>query len=310
MQLLDKVPTIDWVRHMRPALVLSAIVVATSVGSLVVRGLNFGLDFTGGVLLEVSYGGPVELDEVRATLEEAGYTDTQVQTFGTASDVLIRLPPVENAEESTQLGNAVMSALRAKDSSVQLRRNEFIGPQVGEDLAEQGALAMLFAAIMIFAYVMLRFRWKFSVGAIAALVHDIVITVGFFSWFGLTVDLSALAAILAVIGYSLNDTVVIYDRIRENFRAMRRSTTAEIVNASLNQTLARTLITGPTSLLVLFALLFLGGETLYAFSIALIVGILVGTYSSIYIGGASVLHLNVTPADMLPPKREEVDALP
>ena len=169
---------------------------------------------------------------------------------------------------------------------------------------------MLFASIMIFIYVMLRFRWKFSVGALASLVHDVVITVGFFALFGLTVDLSALAAVLAVIGYSLNDTVVIYDRIRENFRFMRRSTTPEIVNRSLNETLARTLITGPTSLLEMFALLIFAGETLFAFSIALIVGIVVGTYSSIYVGGWAVVALNVAPADMLPPKREEVDALP
>src|SRR5690606_28213239 len=231
-------------------------------------------------------------------------------TFGTSSDVMIRLPPVEDAQDGANLGVEAFAALQAADESAELRRNEFVGPQVGEDLTEQGALAMLFAGIMIFAYIMLRFRWKFSVGAIASLVHDVFITVGFFSLLGLTVDLSALAAVLAVIGYSLNDTVVIYDRIRENFRVMRRSTTIEIVNKSLNETLARTLITGPTSLLVLFALLFLAGETLFAFSIALIVGIVVGTYSSIYVGGAAVIYLNVAPADMVPPKREEVDALP
>lgn len=310
MQLLDKTPSINFVGQMRPALILSAILLLISIGSLVTRGLNYGLDFTGGVLLEVSYSGPVELNDVRAALEGAGYEDVVVQTFGSASDVMIRLPPVEDAAAGANLGNEVMDVLRMQDPNVRLQRNEFVGPQVGEDLSEQGALAMLFAAIMIFIYVMLRFRWKFSVGALASLVHDVVITVGFFSLFGLTVDLSALASILAVIGYSLNDTVVIYDRIRENFRAMRRNTTPEIVNRSLNETLARTLITGPTSLLVLFALLFLAGETLFAFSIALIVGIIVGTYSSIYIGGAAVIYLNVAPADMVPPKREEVDALP
>ncbi|HEX6995015.1 MAG TPA: protein translocase subunit SecF [Gammaproteobacteria bacterium] len=310
MQLLDKTPSINFVGHMRPALILSAILVLISIASLAVKGLNYGLDFTGGVVLEVTYSGPVELNDVRAALEEAGYEEVVVQTFGSASDVMIRLPPVEDAAAGATLGNEVLAVLRMQDPNVRLQRNEFVGPQVGEDLSEQGALAMLFAAIMIFIYVMLRFRWKFSVGALVALVHDVLITVGFFSVFGLTVDLSALASILAVIGYSLNDTVVIYDRIRENFRTMRRNTTVEIVNRSLNETLARTLITGPTSLLVLFALLFLAGETLFAFSIALVVGILVGTYSSIYVGGAAVIYLNVAPADMVPPKREEVDALP
>jgi len=295
---------------MRPALVFSAILLLISIASLVTKGLNYGLDFTGGVVLEVSYSRPVELNEVRVGLAEAGYEEVVVQTFGSASDVMIRLPPVEDADAASTLGNTVMEVLRRQDSNVRLQRNEFVGPQVGEDLSEQGALAMLFAAIMIFIYVMLRFRWKFSVGALASLVHDVIITVGFCSLFGLTIDLSALASILAVIGYSLNDTVVIYDRIRENFRLLRRNTTPEIVNRSLNETLARTLITGPTSLLVLFALLFLAGETLYAFSIVLIVGIIVGTYSSIYVGGAAVIYLNVAPADMLPPKREEVDALP
>jgi preprotein translocase subunit SecF len=310
MQLLNKTPSINFVGQMRPALIISAILVLISIGSLVTRGLNYGLDFTGGVLLEVSFSAPVELNDVRSALTEAGYEDVVVQTFGSASDVMIRLPPVEDAAAGTELGNEVMAVLRMQDPNVRLQRNEIVGPQVGEDLSEQGALAMLFASIMIFIYVMLRFRWKFSVGALLSLVHDVIITIGFFSLFGLTVDLSALAAVLAVIGYSLNDTVVIYDRIRENFRLLRRSSTPEIVNRSLNETLARTLITGPTSLLVLFALLFLAGETLFAFSIALIVGIIVGTYSSIYVGGAAVIFLNVAPADMLPPKREEVDALP
>ena len=310
MQLLDKVPSINFVGQMRPALIASAILLLIAIGSLVTRGLNYGLDFTGGVLLEVSYSQPIELNDVRVALAEAGHEEALVQTFGTATDVMIRLPPVDDAQAGANLGNEVLAVLRMQDPNVRLQRNEFVGPQVGEDLSEQGALAMLFASIMIFIYVMLRFRWKFSVGALTSLVHDVIITLGFFSLFGLTVDLSALAAVLAVIGYSLNDTVVIYDRIRENFRVMRRSTTIEIVNKSLNETLARTLITGPTSLLVLFALLFLAGETLFAFSIALIVGIIVGTYSSIYVGGAAVIYLNVAPADMLPPKREEVDALP
>jgi preprotein translocase subunit SecF len=262
------------------------------------------------VLLEVAYDGPVVLEDVRATLDEAGYAGALVQNFGTTSDVLIRLPPVEDAAEGANLANEVMAVLRADAGSVELRRNEFVGPQVGEDLAEQGALAMLFATIMIFAYVMLRFRWKFAVGAIAALVHDVIITVGIFSIFGFTADLAVLAAVLAVIGYSLNDTVVIYDRIRENFHTIRRGTTEEIVNISLNQTLSRTIVTALTTLLVLFALLFLAGETLFGFSLALIIGVLIGTYSSVYISGAALIYLNVAPSDMVPVKRQEIDELP
>lgn len=297
-------------RQRRVAAWLSAVLILVAVASLFARGLNFGLDFTGGVLMELSYGDPVELEDVRGTLAEAGYEDALVQSFGTASDVLVRLPPVETAEAADRLADEVEAALRAERADVELRRNEFVGPQVGSELAEQGALAMLFALIMIFIYVMFRFRWKFAAGAIAALVHDVVITVGFFSVTGFTVDLSVLAAVLAVIGYSLNDSVVIYDRIRENFRTMRRGTTVEIVNASLNQTLSRTLITGITTLLVLLALLLLAGETLFGFSVALIVGVLIGTYSSIYVSGAAVVFLNVAPADMIPPKREEVDEMP
>ncbi|MBN1239203.1 MAG: protein translocase subunit SecF [Gammaproteobacteria bacterium] len=301
---------IDFIGKRRFALGLSILLILVSFASLVARGLNWGLDFTGGVLIEVAYDRAVELDEVRTTLAEAGYADAVVQNFGTSSDVLIRLPPVEAEEEGAELSNEVGAVLRAADPSVQLRRNEFVGPQVGEDLAEQGSLAMLFAMIMIFAYVMLRFRWKFAVGAIVAIVHDVIITVGLFSIFQFPFDLTVLAAVLAVIGYSLNDTVVIYDRIRENFRAIRRGTTAEIVNVSLNQTLSRTVVTALTTLLVLFALLFLAGETLFGFSMALIVGVLIGTYSSVYVSGAALVYLNVAPSDLVPVRREEIDEMP
>jgi preprotein translocase subunit SecF len=310
MQLLSRTTNIDFIGKRRAALWLSAVLIVVSFASLATRNLNFGLDFTGGVLIEVAYGGPVALEDVRATLAQAGYDNVLVQNFGTSSDVLIRLPPVEEAAAGANLANEVGAVLRTADPSVEVRRNEFVGPQVGEDLAEQGALAMLFATVMIFAYVMLRFRWKFAVGAIAALVHDVIITVGIFSIFGFSFDLSVLAAVLAVIGYSLNDTVVIYDRIRENFRTIRRGTTAEIVNASLNQTLSRTIITALTTLLVLFSLLFLAGETLFGFSMALIVGVLIGTYSSVYVSGAALVYLNVAPTDMIPVRREELDETP
>lgn len=301
---------IDFIGKRRAALVVSVVLVIVSLAAIVTRGLNWGLDFTGGVLIEVAYDRAVELDEVRGTLAAGGYEDAVVQNFGTSSDVLIRLPPVEAAEEGADLANEVAAVLRAADDSVELRRNEFVGPQVGEDLTEQGSLAMLFAMIMIFGYVMLRFRWKFAVGAIVALVHDVIITVGVFAMFAFPFDLTVLASVLAVIGYSLNDTVVIYDRIRENFRTIRRGTTAEIVNVSLNQTLSRTIITAVTTLLVLFALLLLAGETLFGFSVALIVGVAVGVYSSIYVSGAALVYLNVAPADLIPVKREEVDSMP
>jgi preprotein translocase subunit SecF len=203
-----------------------------------------------------------------------------------------------------------MAALRAADDSVRNRRVEFVGPQIGEDLVENGGLAMLFVLLMVFGYIVLRFRWKFAAGAISALVHDVIITFGFFSILGLEFDQSVLAAVLAVIGYSLNDTIVVYDRIRENFRLMRRGTAEAIVNTSINQTLSRTIITGLTTLLVLVALLLLGGETVAGFAIALIVGIIVGTYSSIYVASAAALFLDVSPMDLIPPKREEIDDLP
>src|SRR5690606_16256112 len=281
-------PTIDFMGRRRAAMILSAILIVVSIGAIVVRGFNWGLEFTGGIVAELMFENAVELESVRGTLADAGFDQALVQSFGTTSEVLVRLPPVETADEADLVVDRVLEVLRAAGNEVRLMRPpEFIGSQVGSDLAEQGALAKLFATIMIFVYVMLRFRWKFAGGAIAALVHDVIVTIGFFALFQFTVDLSVLAAVLAVIGYSLNDTVVVYDRIRENFRMMRRSTTFEIVNASLNQTLSRTIITGLTTLLVLVALLLLAGETLFGFSVALIIGIVVGTYSSIFIGGAT-----------------------
>lgn len=297
--------------HRRPALGVSVLLVVISLVAIVTRGFNWGLEFTGGVLAELRFEGAVELEEVRASLTEAGYTDAVVQTFGTSSEVLVRLPPVETSDEASALVDGLVSALREDGYRLELiRPPEFIGSQVGSDLAEQGALAMLFASIMIFIYVMFRFRWKFAVGAILSLVHDTIVTIGVFAITGLTVDLPVLAAVLAVIGYTLNDTVVIYDRIRENFHLMRRSSTYDIVNASLNQTLSRTIMTAVSTLLVLVALAALAGETLFGFSIALIVGVVIGSYSSIYVSGAACLWLNVLPADMMPPKREEVDSMP
>jgi len=309
MQLLSRAPKFDFMGWRRPALAVSIALMLISIGSIVFRGFNLGIDFTGGILLQVSYEHPVELDEVRATLEANGFSPT-LQSFGSATDVLIRLPPVDTVGADQELGADVMEVLRAQDPTVRRGDATFVGSQVGEDLAEQGGLAMFFATLMIFVYTMLRFRWKFAAGAIVALVHDATIVFGVFSLFGLTFDLTVLAAVLAVIGYSLNDTIVIFDRVRENFRTMRRGTAEEIMNASINQTLARTFVTALTVLLVLVALLFLGGEVVFGFSVALIIGVVAGSYSTIYMATATALRLNVTPADLMPPKREAADDLP
>ena len=293
----------------RVALAISAALLLMCLGSLGVRGLNLGIDFTGGLLLEVSYAGTADLAEIRLALAEAGFATPLVQNFGTASDVLIRLPPQEE-QDSGVIRNRILGILAEHDPTVDMRRIEFVGSSVGEDLTEQGGLAMLIALILIFIYVMLRFRWKFAAGTITALVHDVIIVMGFFSIFGFGFDLSVLAAVLATIGYSLNDTIVVFDRIRENFRSMRRDSAEDIINMSINQMLGRTIITSMTTLLVLLSLYFLGGESVSGFALALIVGVLVGTYSSIYIASASALALDVSPIDLLPPKREEIDSLP
>ena len=289
---------------------LSILAIVISIVALSTRGLNFGIDFTGGVLLEVGYSEAADLAQIRQSLALEGFGEAQVQNFGTARDVMIRLLPREGMD-SSQLGEEILQVLRASGVDVSLRRVEFVGPQVGEELTERGGLAMLFALLMILGYIMLRFQWKFAVGAVAALVHDVIITLGIFSAFQIPFDLSVLAAILAVIGYSLNDTIVLFDRIRENFRRMRRGTAEAIMNSSINQNLGRTLITSMTTLLVLIALVWLGGEAVRGFATALIIGVLVGTYSSIYTAGATALALQVSPVDLMPPKKvEDPDGLP
>ncbi len=300
---------IDFMGARRVAVAVSAVVIAASLVSLVARGLNFGLDFTGGDLLELTYEGEADLADIRAALNEEGFENPLVQNFGTTSDVLVRLPLQAESEEGDTRAR-VLAALQARDPTVELRRADFVGPQVGEELTERGGLAMLIALVLIFVYVMLRFRWKFAAGTISALVHDVIVVVGFFSIFGFGFDLTILAAILATIGYSLNDTIVVFDRIRENFRLMRRGSAVEVINRSINQMLGRTMITSFTTLLVLICLFLLGGETVSGFALALIVGVVVGTYSSIYVASASALALNVSPADLIPPKREELDSLP
>jgi preprotein translocase subunit SecF len=289
---------------------LTAVLLIVSVVSLFSRGLNFGIDFTGGVLLEAAYPQAADLGQIRTDLQASGFAAAQVQNFGNVRDVLIRVLPTDGVNNS-QLGEQILALLEAKDPGVELRRVEFVGPQVGEELAEQGGLAMLFALLMILAYIMFRFQWKFAVGSVIALVHDVIITLGVFSVFQFPFDLSVLAAVLAVIGYSLNDTIVVFDRIRENFREIHQGTAEEIINGSINQMLSRTFMTSLTTLLVLLALLFLGGESVRGFAIALIVGVIIGTYSSVYTASACALALDVTPQDLLPPEVDpEIDDLP
>lgn len=295
----------------RFAAVLSAVLIVISIGSLATRGLNFGIDFTGGVLIEVGYSEAANLVDVRARLGNGGFGNAIVQNFGSATEVLIRVMPEEGVDAG-KVGDHIFELLRSGDAGVDLRRVEFVGPQVGEELTERGGLAMLFAIFMILIYIWIRFQWKMAIGSVAALVHDVMITIGFFSILQISFDLAVLAAILAVIGYSLNDTVVVFDRIRENFRLIKRQGAESIMNLSVNQMLGRTIITSLTTLFVVVALFFLGGEAVRGFSIALIVGILVGTYSSIYTASAAALALDLTTEELLPMKvdKHATDDLP
>ena len=294
---------IDFFGRRRIATVISLALVIISIASLGWRGLNMGIDFTGGVLLEVGYETDADLGAIRSRLAGADYGNAQVQNFGAARDVLIRILPREGVDAKGQ-GEEILGVLRAGGKQVDLRRVEFVGPQVGEELTERGGLAVLFALLMILLYVMFRFQWKFAVGSVAALAHDVTIILGVFSVFQLPFDLTILAAALAVIGYSLNDTIVVFDRIRENFRRIRSGDAETIMNTSVNQMLGRTIITSLTTLLVLVALFLFGGEALKGFSSALIIGVVVGTYSSIYIAGNTALALDVSTVDLMPPKKE------
>ena len=304
MQILGHKTNIDFMGKRKLAMVFSILLILLSIGSLATRGLSFGIDFTGGTLIEVAYPDSAELGGIRDLLDEAGYGDAQVQHFGTSRDVLIRIAPRAD-RASAELSEEVLTALQNADSAVEMRRVEFVGPQVGEELTEQGGLAVLYALLGILIYITLRFEYRFSFGAVAALVHDVVITLGVFSLLQVEFDLTVLAAILAVIGYSLNDTIVVFDRIRENFRKMRKGTPTDVMNVSINQTLARTMMTSLTTLLVLLALFFLGGEIIHSFALALIVGVFVGTYSSIFVAGASTLALGVSKADLMPVEKED-----
>ncbi|WP_339844661.1 protein translocase subunit SecF [uncultured Halopseudomonas sp.] len=280
---------------------VAIVLMICSIASLAVKQLNLGLDFTGGALVELQYESAADLSEVRTILRAAGYDDAVVQNFGASTDVLIRL-----ASDDPDLGSRIAEIVRGEESGeVTVKRIEFIGPQVGEELRDQGGLGMLLAMGGILLYVSLRFQMKFAVASIVALVHDVIFTLGIFSFFGISFDLTVLAALLAVIGYSLNDTIVVFDRVRENLRVMRNVELEEVINVSTTQTLARTLATSASTLLVLFALYFFGGENIQGFALALIIGVGIGTYSSIYVANGLLMTMNLTREDLIPPQIEE-----
>ena len=303
---------IDFLGKRKLALILSSLLLMASIASLAVKNLQLGIDFTGGTLVEVGYPQAVDLATLRTALEEGGFNDATVQHFGTAQDVLIRLKPKPSVS-NVQLSSQVLEIINQSTAEPgDLRRVEFVGPQVGDELAEDGGLALLYSIFGILLYVAWRFEYKFAVGSVVALIHDVLITLGFFSLLGMEFDLTVLAAILAVIGYSLNDTIVVYDRIRENFRKLRKGSSEEVINISLNQTLSRTLMTSFTTILVLVALAVLGGEIIHNFAIALLIGVVVGTYSSIYVASPVVLALGISKEDLMVPEREGagIDHLP
>jgi preprotein translocase subunit SecF len=302
MQIIKEGLGLDFMAKRRLATLVSSALILISLVSLFTLKLNPGIDFTGGTLIEVGYTAPAELKQIRSALDDSGLSGAIVQHFGTAQDVLIRLAPREGMK-SAELSGAVLNTLQST-GDVTMRRVEFVGPQVGDELTEDGGLAVLFSLFAILIYVALRFEYRFSVGAVAALVHDVILTLGVFSLLQIEFDLTVLAAILAVIGYSLNDTIVVFDRIRENFRKLRKGTPVEITNFSLNQTLSRTLMTSVTTLIVLLALFFLGGEIIHGFALALIVGVVVGTYSSIYVASNTILALGISREDLMPPEKE------
>ena len=307
MDIIKANTTINFMGQRKLAAALSVVLIILSIGSLSVRGLNFGLDFTGGTLIELSYPEAAQINSVRSTLTEAGFEEFTVQAFGSARDIVVRIPADEDGQSGADLSTEVLEALSSDTPNVDLRRVEFVGPQVGQELAEQGGLALLYALFGILIYVSLRFQWRFAVGAVAALVHDVLIVLGFLSFFKMSFDLTVVAAILAVIGYSLNDTIVVYDRLRENFRIKRKGTAVELTNLSINQMLGRTLMTSLTTMAVLIALFYFGGEIIHAFAYTLIMGVFVGTYSSIYVAGNAAIMLGVSKQDLMPVEKEGAD---
>ena len=301
------IPVIDFVGRRKYAMIFSAILLIASIASIGFQGLKFGIDFTGGTLIELGYKKTADLEGIRSKLASADFKGTNVQYFGSDTEVLIQLEP--QAASSAQISSSI---IRMLGEGIDVRRVEFVGPKVGDELTNDGGLAMLYALIGILIYVAFRFEYRFALGSIAALIHDVIITLGVFSLLQIEFDLTVLAAILAVIGYSLNDTIVVFDRIRENFLATRLLEPEPIINEALNQTLSRTLMTSLTTLLVLFALFYLGGEVIHSFAGALLIGVVIGTYSSIYVASTTILAMGISKEDLLPSEKEkkEIDARP
>lgn len=304
-EILKTKSTINFMAWRKVAIVFSAIIMLASVGIVTTKGLNLGLDFTGGTVIEVGFSEDANLKSVRDTLGANGFEDAIVQSFGSTRDVLIRLAPRDDVKAET-IGSDILKVLNDNlGQEVSMRRIEFVGPKVGDELAEKGGLAMIAALICIMIYVALRFEWRFALGAVTALVHDVFLTIGLFSLLQLEFDLTVLAAILAVIGYSLNDTIVVSDRIRENFRKLRTGSPSEIIDISLTQTMSRTLITSLTTIIVLAALFLKGGALIHGFATALLFGVFIGTYSSIYVASSVALSLGITKEDLMPVEVEK-----
>lgn len=298
---------IDFLSKRTLAFYFSGTLFLISLISFVVKGLDLGIDFTGGSVYEMHYNQSVDLDKMRAALESEGFADANLQHFGSSADVMIRLKPVENLSQKELSEKIVKVANASQTQPGEMRRVEFVGPQVGDDLINDGGLALLFAFLGVMAYVSIRFEWKLSLGAIAALFHDTIITMGFFSVFGWEFDMTVLSAILALIGYSINDTIVVYDRIRETVRTSRiKDSIHDIVNTALNDTLSRTILTSLTVFLTLLALAFLGGKTIHGFAIAMLIGVVKGTYSSIYIASSLALSFGLSREDLMPPAKDNV----
>lgn len=301
MQIFNFKQPLNFMRLKWAAIILSSIMLVASVASISIKGINWGLDFTGGTVIEAGFTKPADLPAVRQILSDAGYSDAVVQLFGTSRDVLIRIPLREDLEQAT-LGDEVMAILNQSDvDGVTMRRIEFVGPSVGAELKEDGGLAMLVALIGILLYVTMRFEWRLSVGAVVSLAHDTIITMGLFSILGLEFDLTVLAAILALIGYSINDTIVVFDRIRESFRKLRDTSVDDTINDAITSTLNRTVITSLTTVLVLVVLFYMGGALIHGFATALLFGIAIGTYSSVYVASSIAEILGISREDMLPP---------
>jgi len=301
----NKTPRIiPFMAQRKIAAVFSLLLLIGSIVSLSVNGLKFGLDFTGGTQIEVGYEQPANVEQIRSQLEGAGFPDPVVVHFGSQTDILVRM----QQDSDAKLGDKVLETLRADGSKVELRRVEFVGPQVGAELRDDGGIGMLFALAVVMMYVAIRFQIKFSVGAVAALAHDVIIVLGVFSILAIDFDLTVLAAVLAVIGYSLNDTIVVSDRIRENFRKIRKGDALHVIDVSLSQTLGRTLVTSLTTMLVLVALFYFGGELIHGFAIALLIGVLVGTYSSIYVAANVLIAMNISKEDLIPVEVEKEGA--